>query len=120
MELMMHAPIWWYVWLGVVLLFGMMSILRLLGGKLPHMPKRRVPERLATSDDDGNGELMLSNEDEHDGRDQRVTAAALDEVDHAGRFTMALPVTIRASCLTRRSRPSIPVGWRTWACDFQR
>ena len=37
---MTHAPVWWYVWLGVVLLFGVMSLLRRHGGRLPPRPGR--------------------------------------------------------------------------------
>lgn len=87
---MLHAPIWWYVWLGVVLLFGAISLLRRHDGRIAHMPERRVSRRLAISDADWVGELELSDEDEHAGRDQQAVADALDEVVHAGRFTMAL------------------------------
>ena len=97
MELMMHAPIWWYLWLGVVLLFGMISILKRLGGSRPqHMPEQHIPGRLATSDArfvqflDRNSEAESSDEVERAGRDQQAMADALDEVVCAGRYTMAL------------------------------
>lgn len=86
----MHAPIWWYVWLGVVLLFGVMSFLRQSGGRLSPRPERSVPGRLAASDADWNGDLELSGQDGHAGRDRQMMAAALDEVDRAGRYAMAL------------------------------
>jgi hypothetical protein len=42
---MTHAPIWWYLWLGVVLLFGLKSILRRRGGRRTHVPERRARPR---------------------------------------------------------------------------
>ena len=87
---MLHAPIWWYVWLGVVLLFGAISLLKWHGGRLPPRPDRRVPGRLAVSDVDWNSNLAFSGEEEHAGSDQQVMAAALDEADHIGRDAMAL------------------------------
>jgi hypothetical protein len=89
MELMMHAPIW-YLWLGVVLLCGVMALLRRHGGRQPRGPERRVTSRLAVSDADWNSDLVLSDEDEHAGRDQQVVAAALDKADQMGRYAMAL------------------------------
>ncbi len=87
---MTHAPIWWYVWLGVVLLCGAISLLKRHGGRLPPRPKHRVPGRLAASGVDWNSDLALFGEDEHAGRDRQVAAAALDEADHVGRYAMAL------------------------------
>jgi hypothetical protein len=86
----MHAPTWWYLWLGVVLLFGMISILRRQGGRPQHMPERRVLGRMADSDADWNGDLKLSGANEHAGRDEQATAAVLDEAGHAGTHAMAL------------------------------
>ncbi|OQA46205.1 MAG: hypothetical protein BWY52_00884 [Chloroflexi bacterium ADurb.Bin325] len=86
----MHAPIWWYVWLGVVLLFGMMSFLRRHGGRLPPRSGRRVSGRLAASEAGWNDDLELFGEDEHAGRVPQVVAAALDDADRAGRYAMAL------------------------------
>lgn len=86
----MHAPIWWYVWLGVVLLFGAMSLLKRHGGSLSPRPGRRVPGCQATADADRDRDLGLFGEDEHAGRDQQAVVAALDEADHAGRYAMAL------------------------------
>ncbi len=87
---MLHAPIWWYVWLGVVLLFGMISTLRWLSGGPLHMPEQQVPGRLAASKVDRNGELDLSDEEERAGCDPQVMAAALEEVVYASRYAMAL------------------------------
>ncbi len=87
---MMHAPIWWYVWLGVVLLCGVMSLLKRHGGRLAPQPSRRVRGRLAAFAVDWVGDRALSGEDGHAGRDQQVMAAAPDEADRAGRYAMAL------------------------------
>ena len=87
---MMHAPIWWYVWLGVVLLFGAISLLKRHGDRLPPRPGRHVPGRLAAPDVNWDGDPALSSEDEHASRDQQVVVAALDEADHMGRYAMAL------------------------------
>jgi hypothetical protein len=98
MELMMHAPIWWYVWLGVVLLFGVISILRWQGGRPQHLPEQHIPGRLATSDThlmqlpDRNDEVDISDEIERAGGDQQVTAAALDEGVYSSRYAMALAI----------------------------
>ena len=91
-----HAPIWWYLWLGVVLVFALASLLRRRGGKRTHVPERHVPGRLGAS----NVPLMLwlgrdcepnlVDEIERAGGDQQVMAAALDEVAYVGRYAMAL------------------------------
>lgn len=93
---MLHAPMLWYLWLGVVLLFGLISILRRRGGKRTHAPERRVPGRLGAS----NVPLMpwlgrdcepnLADEMERAAEDQQVVAAGLDEAAYAGRYAMAL------------------------------
>lgn len=87
---MLHAPMWWYVWVGVVLLFGAVSLLKRHGGRPPPQPGRRVPGRLAASNVDWNSDLAFSGEEEHAGRDQQVAAAAVDDADRAGRYAMAL------------------------------
>jgi len=87
---MMYAPPWWYAWLGVVLLFGAISLLKRRGSRLPPMPRRRVLRRPAASDVNWGGDPALSSEDEHAGWDQQVMAAALEEADRAGRYDMAL------------------------------
>ncbi len=87
---MLHAPMWWYVWVGVVLLCGAVSLLKRHGGRLPSRPGRRSPSRLAASNVDWNSDLAFSGEEEHAGRHQQVAAAALDDADRAGRYAMAL------------------------------
>lgn len=46
---MIHASIWWYLWLRVVLFFGLASLLRRRGGRRPHLLERHVPGHLAIS-----------------------------------------------------------------------
>lgn len=86
----MHAPLWWYVWLGVVLLFGVMSLLRRSGGRLPPRPDRCVSGRLAASEAGRDDGLELSDSVERPDGDPQAMATALDEADHAGRYVMAL------------------------------
>ncbi len=87
---MLHAPMWWYVWVGVVLLCGAILLLKRHGGRLPARPGRRAPGLLAASDADWNSDLAFSGEEEHAGRDQQVVAAALDDADLMGRYALAL------------------------------
>ena len=93
---MMHAPMWWYLWLGVVLVFGLASMLRRRGGRQPHVPKRHVHGRPATCNahrmqlPDWNGGLEFSDEFEHASGDHQVMAADLGEGVYAGRYAMAL------------------------------
>lgn len=89
---MLHAPLWWYLWLGAVLVFGLASLLRRRGGRQPHGAQRRVPGHPAASIIhwmrlfDRNGEVEPAEEDERAARDRQVMADAL----YAGRYTMAL------------------------------
>jgi len=93
---MTHAPLWWYLWLGAVLVFGLASLLRRRGGRQLHASEQLVPGRLAVSNVhwtqplNRNGEPELSDEVERAGGDQQVMAAALDEVAYVGRYAMAL------------------------------
>ena len=89
---MLHAPLWWYLWLGTVLVFGLASLLTRRGGRQPHGSERPVPGHLAASNihwmqlPDRNGGVEISDEVECTGREQQAMADALC----AGRYTMAL------------------------------
>lgn len=107
---MMHAPIWWYAWLGVVLLCGAVSLLKRYGDRLATRPGRRVRGRLAASDVDWNSDLALSGEDGHAGGDQQVVAAAPDEADHMGRYAMALATHEPISSMAATGTPSSSSG----------
>lgn len=88
---MLHAPIWWYLWVGVVLLFGLISSLGRRGGKQPHVSQRHAPGRLGAA---GFHLMQLLGRDcEPDladeiervaGDHQQVMAVALDEVVYVG------------------------------------
>lgn len=94
----MYAPLWWYAWLGAVLLFGAISLLKRCGSRLSLRPDRRAPGHLAASDANWDGELALSDEDEHADWDPQAMAVALDEGDYAGRYAM----TSSFALLTKR------------------